>query len=223
MKRKTPETEYTKKSRSRIRELIDEFCIGKQIVFSQKTGIPKGTVSHYVNGGNVPSDEYAKKIADAFHVNLLWLKGYDADKYGDGSLRSLKTTKEMNDSLREETDLMYEAILEDVGYWIEPSYKKNVYILSRFSDGTKRSRKSVEIGSDDLRFFNDELAKHAELLAMKIFESNKTFATKESSRMDDFDESMSSYRKAAHYRTDVDVDESQVSKDIDMMEGGDSN
>lgn len=61
----------------RIRSIIDNECEGSQKKFIDKTGLNKGSVSTYVNGKNVPSWENAKKIADAFNLDVSWVMASD--------------------------------------------------------------------------------------------------------------------------------------------------
>lgn len=129
MKRKTAESKFEKNCRKRITELIDEFCEGKQIVFSRKTGIPKGTVSHYVNGGNSPSDEYAEKIAHTFNVNVQWLKGYDVPKDAPNSGRNIKHLVEVLDEIKTHNEMIFANVFDSVGCRLEESEFKGEYIV----------------------------------------------------------------------------------------------
>lgn len=166
MKKRKPSTDNEKQTQTRIKQLIDEYCDGKQSVFSQKTKIPKGTVSHYVNGGNVPSDEYANKIASTFNVDILWLKGYDVDAYG--------RFKKYADAIRDMTvhnDMMFENVLDSAGYRLEQSEYAGKYIVSDFPDKTTESKRSVEVSGKELREFNKLITQYADLLAYKMFMS----------------------------------------------------
>ena len=69
---------YEKICMNRIRKLIDEYCAGSQQRFVERTGLNKGSVSQYVNGKNIPSESNARKIAEAFNVDIAWIMGYDA-------------------------------------------------------------------------------------------------------------------------------------------------
>ena len=44
---------------------------------AKRTGIDKGSISHYVNGHYTPRKTGLSKIAAALHVNPVWLMGYD--------------------------------------------------------------------------------------------------------------------------------------------------
>ena len=78
MKKTKELSPYEKICMNRIRKLIDEFCAGSQQRFVEKTGLNKGSVSQYVNGKNIPSESNARKIAEAFDVDIAWIMGYDA-------------------------------------------------------------------------------------------------------------------------------------------------
>lgn len=68
---------YEKIIMQRIRKIIDDYCDGSQSRFVERTGLNKGSVSQYVNGKNTPSRENAEKIAEAFHLDVGWVLGYD--------------------------------------------------------------------------------------------------------------------------------------------------
>lgn len=68
---------YEKIIMQRIRQIIDDYCDGSQKKFVDRTGLNKGSVSQYVNGKNTPSRENAEKIAEAFHLDVAWVLGYD--------------------------------------------------------------------------------------------------------------------------------------------------
>ena len=76
MKRKTND-EYSVSAKRNINYLVDTYCDGKQVVFCEKTGLSKGSVSQYCSGNNVPNNKTAKKIADVFNVNPAWVMGLD--------------------------------------------------------------------------------------------------------------------------------------------------
>lgn len=170
MKRKSPDSEITKRSRDRIKSLVKE-C-GRQSDFVEKTGIPKGNVSRYVNGGNIPSDEYAQKIADTFGVSVLWVKGYDVDRNAPNSLRSLRTLGEAKDALKKDNDMVFENVLDAVNCRLESTAYKGVYILTRFPDGTINSADDITISHDELQKFNDDIIRYASFLVGEIFSSN---------------------------------------------------
>ena len=44
---------------------------------SKRTGIDKGSISHYVRAHYTPKKDGISKIASALHVNPVWLMGYD--------------------------------------------------------------------------------------------------------------------------------------------------
>ena len=48
---------------------------------SDRSGVGKSSISHYVNGNNAPHTINAGKMADVLRVNPMWLMGFDADKY----------------------------------------------------------------------------------------------------------------------------------------------
>ena len=46
---------------------------------SNKSGISKSSISHYVNGSNEPGNKSAYAIAHVLNVNPLWLMGLDVE------------------------------------------------------------------------------------------------------------------------------------------------
>ena len=73
-------TEYEKTSARRIRQLIDEYCEGKQQIFAEKTGIGKSSVSQYVNETNYPNNKTCGLIAKTFGLNPMWVMGFNEDR-----------------------------------------------------------------------------------------------------------------------------------------------
>ena len=45
---------------------------------SDRTGISKSNITHYINGRNMPKREYLLNIANVLEVNFMWLLGHDA-------------------------------------------------------------------------------------------------------------------------------------------------
>lgn len=68
-------------SQERIRDIINEYCNGNRMEFSEKTGIGKSSISQYVNGTNAPGSITASKIGEAFHLNPMWVMGFDVQKF----------------------------------------------------------------------------------------------------------------------------------------------
>lgn len=88
MKKKKNLNEYEKISQKRLLELIDEFTEGSRVLFAEKTGISRGSISQYCNGNNTPSSISAEKIATALGINPVWLMGFDVPKYSnDGKIK----------------------------------------------------------------------------------------------------------------------------------------
>ena len=73
------EKKYTK-SAQRINEaLID--CGLKAQDLADRTGIPKASISHYINGYYCPTATKARKMGEVLGVNPIWLMGFDVSKY----------------------------------------------------------------------------------------------------------------------------------------------
>lgn len=49
----------------------------KQVELSEKTGIGKSSISHYINGTHSPTTDRVYLIAKALNVSEAWLLGYD--------------------------------------------------------------------------------------------------------------------------------------------------
>lgn len=165
MRRKSSDTVFSMNTRNRIKQLIDERCDGKQVVFSDRTGIPKGTVSHYVNGGNVPSDEYAQKIADTFRVSILWIKGFDVPMDGSDKLRTLKSSSEILTALSSHEEMMFANVFDSAHYKLSESEVKGQYHISHLGDPDN----IITISSAELCALNDDITKYASFLLSKRF------------------------------------------------------
>lgn len=60
----------------RIREALELRNVS-QIELSRRTGIDRGSISHYCAGHYAPSKKSLSRIAAALHVSPVWLMGYD--------------------------------------------------------------------------------------------------------------------------------------------------
>lgn len=60
----------------RIKEALDLRHVS-QIELSRRTGIDRGSISHYCAGHYAPSKASLTRIAAALHVSPVWLMGYD--------------------------------------------------------------------------------------------------------------------------------------------------
>lgn len=49
----------------------------KAVDLANKTGIDRGSLSHYINGSYKPSSVNTDKLAEALGVDVAWLMGYD--------------------------------------------------------------------------------------------------------------------------------------------------
>jgi len=49
----------------------------KAVDLAKKTGIDRGSLSHYINGSYKPSSANTDKLAEALGVDVAWLMGYD--------------------------------------------------------------------------------------------------------------------------------------------------
>lgn len=63
-------------SRQRIAEMMSVLNI-KQVDIVKKTGIPKSSLSNYLNGKRTPNQEQLSVIADPYGINPAWLMGYN--------------------------------------------------------------------------------------------------------------------------------------------------
>lgn len=115
MDKKKTLNKYEEQSRKRIIQLINEYCDGNQHNFAEKTSLNKGSVSQYVNGRNTPSNLSANKIADAFHVSVMWVMGFDVPKYDDTTkdLSSHALSREVLKLQEEQDNSFYQEIISD--------------------------------------------------------------------------------------------------------------
>lgn len=63
-------------TKHRLKELMDAYDINQQDI-ADRTGIPKSSISMYVNGNRVPRQDKVSLIADAYHIEPAWIMGYD--------------------------------------------------------------------------------------------------------------------------------------------------
>lgn len=106
--KRTP-TQYEKTSAKRIRQLIDDYCDGKQIVFAEKIGIGKASVSQYVNETNYPNNKTCGLIAKVFNINPMWVMGFDAPMETPPEQKEFADAIDVYTSLRQK---MIESVTE---------------------------------------------------------------------------------------------------------------
>ena len=75
--KKTQTSEQKRISQERIRQLIADYANGSQQDFADACGIAKASISQYVNGSNAPGNVTAAKIANRYHLDPLWVMGFD--------------------------------------------------------------------------------------------------------------------------------------------------
>ena len=76
----------------------------------ERTGIPKASISHYLNGYYCPTSSKAEKMAKVLGVSPVWLMGFDVPK-----VDWMVTDKDGNSFLIESTD---------TGYTLSADYRK---------------------------------------------------------------------------------------------------
>ena len=76
----------------------------------ERTGIPKASISHYLNGYYCPTSSKAEKMAKVLGVSPVWLMGFDVPK-----IDWMVTDKDGNSILIESTDK---------GYSLSADYRK---------------------------------------------------------------------------------------------------
>lgn len=69
---------------TRYQELLDYFHVD-QMDMVKKTGLPKSSISMYVNGQRKPRQNKLTLIANAYGVQEAWLMGYDVPMFKDES------------------------------------------------------------------------------------------------------------------------------------------
>lgn len=67
-------------SAMRIREAMDEMQLSPSDL-ANRSGINKGTLSHYIHGQYTPSSDNAYRIANALNVSPAWIMGLPVDKF----------------------------------------------------------------------------------------------------------------------------------------------
>ena len=69
---------YEKTAKRLMKALSDNNMRAQEL--SNKTGIGKSSISHYINGFHAPSNISAGKMADVLGVSPLWLMGFDVEE-----------------------------------------------------------------------------------------------------------------------------------------------
>lgn len=69
---------------TRYQELLDYFHVD-QMDMVKKTGLPKSSISMYVNGQRKPRQNKLTLIANAYGVQEAWLMGYDVPMFNDNN------------------------------------------------------------------------------------------------------------------------------------------
>ena len=60
---------------------------------SNKSGVSKSSISHYVNGSNEPGNKSAYAMANVLGVNPLWLMGIDAPMAPESLIKEMTETE----------------------------------------------------------------------------------------------------------------------------------
>ena len=63
-------------SKLRLKEMMDVLGL-KQSDIVQKTGVNKSSLSNYLSGRRIPTQDQLSLIADPYKINPAWLMGYD--------------------------------------------------------------------------------------------------------------------------------------------------
>lgn len=136
----------------------------KPVELSEKTGISKSTISHYMSGYTKPKSDKLYVLAKALDVNETWLMGYDVpmerNNYEDPTL--LKRDAELED---------IEKILEDTGYSLCCDNNDADYFL------IKNTNNQTVIGFYDYELLSryESLKKKGEVTAETLLSTEHTF------------------------------------------------
>lgn len=104
-------------SAKRLADLLAEYNMKSQDLV-ERTGISKASVSLYLSGKVVPSNIYAGKMAEVFHVSPAWIMGFDVPKEPTDSFRVLFDRLDQDDQ---------EAIIGRMMVLLESDkYKKSI-------------------------------------------------------------------------------------------------
>ena len=63
-------------SKQRLKEMMNTLGL-KQTDIVQKTGVNKSSLSNYLSGRRIPTQDQLSLIADPYKINPAWLMGYD--------------------------------------------------------------------------------------------------------------------------------------------------
>lgn len=114
----------------------------KAIDLSKKTGIDKGSISHYLSGRYDPSPKNRKVIADALGVQEAWLLGYDVDR----EIPTEEEKKRRSDDMEAE---MRDRFLEHISQiFLEADFATQVRIYEAVRK-VEMSAKEAQHGNQD--------------------------------------------------------------------------
>ena len=87
----------------RLKHLMSYYDM-TQVALSQKTNIPKSTLSMYISGEREPKQNRIVEIADKFDISEVWLMGYDVPMKRDSE-------EDISDYM---VDIIYDNFLIDL-------------------------------------------------------------------------------------------------------------
>lgn len=104
-------TNESKLTSARLSEAIADNSL-RPIDVSEKTGISKGALSHFLKGTRIPSRDSAEKLGKVLSVNPVWLMGFNVDKYLPITTTNHdKYTSQALDYFNQLNDLQKESII----------------------------------------------------------------------------------------------------------------
>ena len=109
----------------RLKERMDELNL-RQADLSEKTGLSKSRISHYINGRYEAKQEALYLLAKALNVNEAWLMGHDVPKE-----RNYTETESNSSSEFEKTAVQVLSILNKLN---EIGQKKALSALEDISE-----------------------------------------------------------------------------------------
>ena len=57
----------------RLQQLVNAYSDGNQAAFTERIGLPKGSLSNYLNKPSKPGSDILEKIVNSLDVDAMWL------------------------------------------------------------------------------------------------------------------------------------------------------
>lgn len=100
----------------RLKEALEDAHMSQQEL-SDKSGVSKSAISHYINGTHCPNNVMAGQLSKVLNVSPVWLMGFDVPKIQTENTNSIDPNSEnyvLLKSIREKIEKMNGDQLEQL-------------------------------------------------------------------------------------------------------------